>query len=298
MKKVLIYVFVILFLGCQNSSDNPEKKVIQKLVSGYVQAGESQLFYNMQGEGKPLIMIHGGLLNMSMWDSQWREFAQKYKLIRYDAKGHGQSKNLDKSFSHHEDLYQLINSLKLDKPVIMGLSMGGHVAIDFALKYPDIASALILVSPGLTGFVFDSKELKNYQDKLVKAAMAGDKRGVIEYFQRSWTDGPYRIPRDVDPVVREKVRAMIEETYTNWNDNSVENKLSPEAINRLKEINIPVLVITGSLDLPDIHKIAELLKKDVKGLQHIEIPGVAHMVNMENPQMFNKIVHDFMQKLK
>jgi len=283
-------------MSCQSNSKKENQDPDGALVRNSIQIGESRLFYEMKGEGKAVILIHGGLLNMHMWDEQFNIFSKEYKVIRYDAMGHGKSINKNSTYSHHEDLKILIDSLNLDKPVIMGLSMGGYVAIDFALAYPEVASSLILVSPGLTGFNFDSKQLLEYQNRLVRAAQGGDTRMVIEYFMRSWTDGPYRVPRQVDSIVREKVRTMIEGTYTTFNNSSVEKRLAPVAIDRLKEISINTLTIVGDMDVPDIIEIADLIDRDVSNSQKVIIQGAAHMVNMEKPGIFNRIVLEFLGK--
>lgn len=298
MKRILYILLVVLTISCQSNSQKEKQNSDGNLVRNSILIGESRLFYQMKGEGKAVVMIHGGLLNMQMWDEQFNIFSQDYKVIRYDAMGHGKSINKNPTYSHHEDLKMLIDSLKLDKPVIMGLSMGGYVAIDFALKYPDIASALVLVSPGLTGFNFDSKQLMEYQNRLIRAVQGGDTKMVIEYFMRSWTDGPYRAPRQVDSVFRVKVRTMIEGTYANFNNSSVEKRVSPEAINRLKEININTITVVGDMDVPDILEIAELIDRDINNSQKVIIQGAAHMVNMEKPEIFNRIVLEFLEKIK
>ncbi len=240
-------------------------------------------------------MIHGGLLDRRMWDDQFAVFAEELRVIRYDARGHGLSKAPGGTFSHHEDLRRLLDALRIDKAAILGLSMGGYIAIDFALAYPDRVSALILAAPGLTGYKFDSEILKKNNEALNRAARDNDLKMLVEYFQRSWTDGPARTPDQVDPAVREKVRQMSSGTLQNWNKESRETRLEPAAIGRLAEIRAPTLAVVGDLDMPDILEIVNLIEKNVKGARKVIIKGVAHMVNMERPAEFNRAVLDFLE---
>lgn len=133
---------------------------------GFINVDNAQIYYEEMGTGKPLVMIHGGLLDRRMWDDQFAVFAGSYRVIRYDARGHGLSKAPSGTYSHHEDLKKLLDALKVERAAIMGLSMGGYIAIDFALAYPDRVSALVLVAPGLTGYDFESEALKKNSELL------------------------------------------------------------------------------------------------------------------------------------
>lgn len=265
--------------------------------TGFIDVGTTQLYYEEMGTGKPLVMIHGGLLDRRMWDGQFAFFAKSFRVIRYDARGHGLSKAPAGTYSHHEDLKRLLDGLEVEKAAIMGLSLGGYIAIDFALACPDRVGALVLAAPGLTGYKFESEPLKKNNELFNKAARENDLKMIVEYFQRSWTDGPSRTPDQVDPVVREKVRQMSMATLESWNDESRETRLEPPAIDRLPEIRVPTLAVVGDLDMPDILEIVGLIEKNIKGARKEVIHGVAHMVNMERPADFNRIVLDFLSGL-
>ena len=292
MKRLSWTVFLAAVLGLISISSQEIKPR-----TGYIDVGNCQVYYEERGAGSPLVMIHGGLLDRRMWDDQFTVFARTQRVIRYDARGHGLSKAQAGTFSHHEDLKKLLDGLKVEKAAIMGLSMGGYIAIDLALAYPGRVSALVLAAPGLTGYEFESEVLKKNSELLNKAAQENDLKMLIEYFQRSWTDGPSRTPEKVDPAVREKVRQMAVGTLEIWNDESREVRLEPAAIGRLAEIRVPILAVVGDLDMPDILEIVGLIEKNIKGARKEVIPGAAHMVNMERPQEFNRIVLDFLSGL-
>ncbi|MCX6234952.1 MAG: alpha/beta hydrolase [Bacteroidetes bacterium] len=269
----------------------------QSCKSGYVNLEKGRIYYEEKGQGTPLIMIHGGGLDNRMWDDQFDVFSKKYRVVRYDVRNHGLSETEGGIFSYHEDLAALLDSLGISKAILMGLSMGGFIAIDFTLAYPDRVLALIPVSSGLTGYDINDPQVKEYEDKMRQAAEAGYLNGIIEYMQRSWTDGPYRSPSEVNKNVREKVRQMLFGTYSTWNGDAEMKRLDPPAVERLQEIQAPTLVVVGELDMPSILAIADLIEKDVPGSQKIIIKGAAHMVNMEKTKEFNAVVKKFLSNL-
>ncbi|HYA48208.1 MAG TPA: alpha/beta hydrolase, partial [Burkholderiales bacterium] len=99
-------------------------------------------------------MIHGGFLAKEMWDGHFERYAKEFRVVRYDARNHGLSRTDAVTFAHFADLDLLMEHLKISKAVVMWLSMGGYIAVDFALKHPDKVNGLVLVAPGLSGYEF------------------------------------------------------------------------------------------------------------------------------------------------
>ncbi len=281
---------ISLTISCNNQTKKENKPK-----SGFIDIGKCKIHYEMQGEGIPLILIHAGYVDMRMWDGQFNEFAKHFKVIRYDARQHGLSISKPDTFSHYEDLNLLMNNLHIPKAVILGLSMGGYVTTDFAIAYPEKVIALIPVSPGLSGYEFKDKFFLSNVAKMQKAESIPE---AVEYFQRSWTDGPYRTPDQIDSVIRNKAKRMYTQCFTNMRDSIYETQLDPPAVNRLSEIDVPTLVIVGDKDVSDILEISDIILRNVKNSNKITIKGSAHLVNMEKPDEFNKIVIDFISNLK
>jgi len=265
--------------------------------SGFIDVGKTKLYYEEMGKGHPIVMLHGGLLDRRMWDDQFEVFAKEYRVIRYDVRNHGDSKGVPETFTQYEDLLKVLDQLNIEKTVIIGLSLGGRIAIDFAIAYPERVAALVLAAPGASGYEFKGEAFQKNNEQLEKAFAEGDVTRAIEYFQRSWTDGPFREPSGVDPDVREKVRTMAADTLADWESRSIMQELDPPAIGRFEEIHAPTLAVLGDLDMPGIHEIVDLIRAKVSGAQKVVIPDVAHMVNMERPEEFNKIVLDFLAGL-
>ncbi|GFP76337.1 alpha/beta fold hydrolase [Clostridium fungisolvens] len=118
----------------------------------YLKINNSNLFYSLTGEGEPLVFIHGNFNDSRIWDYQIDDFSRNYKVIRYDLRGYGKSDTPISSFSHCEDLKELFDFLKIKDVTVIGSSSGGSVAVDFALQYPELVKALILVAPAINGY--------------------------------------------------------------------------------------------------------------------------------------------------
>ena len=297
MKKIFILYLLIIIPHLSAQENNLiTKNQSGETISGVVDIGKCKIHYDMRGEGTPLILIHGGFLDKRMWNDQFLEFSKYFKVIEYDLRKYGLSKSEPDTFSHHEDLSLLMDKLGIKKAVIMGLSMGGYISIDFTLTHPEKVLALIPVSSGLTGYKVVDKQymelLKKWED--IKTIEEG-----VELLQQYLTDGPYRKPEQVNPLVREKIRQMYTENIlADTNLAFKEVKTDPPAIKRLVEINVPTLTIFGDLDGSYIFEIANMIIKDVKGAKKYIIKDAAHYVNMEKPEEFNKAVIDFINTLK
>jgi pimeloyl-ACP methyl ester carboxylesterase len=233
-----------------------------------------------------------------MWDGQFEVLARRFRAIRYDVRAHGLSRADSVSFADHEDLRQLMVALEVPSATIIGLSMGGQIATDFALAYPEVVSALVLVGPGLSGHTAEDEELQAYMEDLTAAFETGGFTSAIEVFARYWCDGPQREPSQVNAAVRERVLTMLEGGDERWRYWALSRQLEPPAIERLGEIDVPTLAIVGSIDMAVIHEIVDLIAGQVPDVQKLVIPDVAHMVNMEKPDEFNDLVLEFLADLK
>jgi len=276
----------------------------EQLQKGFAEVNGTSLYYEVVGEGHPLVLNHGGLVDHHLWDGQFEEFARHFKVIRYDIRGFGDSGMLKSGmepYSMERDLYSLLQFLGIEKTYILGLSMGGALAIDFTLQYPQMVDALITVGAGLSGFEWGEpdEELKAKFAAMDEAFKRGDIARSVEISLQLWTDGPYRTPQQVDPRVRERVRAMTTRNYERGDDEDVRpQEMEPPAAGRLSEIHVPTLIIAGGQDAEAILMIADTLEKGIAGAKKVVIPGTAHHPNMEKPEEFNRVVIEFLEQLR
>src|SRR6266849_8215102 len=277
--------------------------MVEHVQKGIAEVNGTRLYYEVAGEGHPLVLNHGGLVDNHLWDDQFYEFARHFKVIRYDIRGFGDSgmlKNGMDPYSMERDLYSLLQFQGIEKTYALGLSMGGALAIDFTLQYPEIVHALITVGAGLSGFEMaePDEELKAKFEEMDEAFKSGDTARSVEISLQIWTDGPNRTPQQVDPQVRERVRDMTTRNFERGDDEEVQPQhMEPPAASRLSEIHVPTLIIVGDQDAELILKIADTLEKDIVGAKKVVIPGTAHHLNMEKPMEFNHMVIEFLEQL-
>ena len=267
----------------------------REIERGFAPVRDTYLYYESKGSGTPVVLLNGGLLDHRMWDDQFDEFAKHFRVIRYDMQKTGLSRNLSAN-SNSEDLRDLLDHLEIEAAHLVGLSGGARAAIDFTLDHPARVKGLVLISPGLNGYKFEGEDLLERGAGMQAAFANGNTARAVELFQRQWTDGR-RDPGEVDASVRERVRKMARLNAQPGRFMGRLREIQPPAINRLAEIQAPTLVISGALDLSDIHAITDMLKEQVPGVQAVEMQDVAHMVNMERPEEFNRIVVDFLTGL-
>ncbi|QBD75788.1 alpha/beta hydrolase [Ktedonosporobacter rubrisoli] len=275
--------------------------------SGLAEINGTTLYYEVAGAGHPFVLAHGHLLDRRSWDEQFAVFAQRYRVIRYDQRGFGDSGLITKGkpYSDRQDLYELLTFLGVERAYLMGVSGGGQLAIDFTLEHPEMVDALIPVTAGVSGFqppedlaVKHPLTVRLFTE-LEEAFTKHDVARAVEVSLELWTDGPGRLPAHAAPELRERIREM---TTHNWmrpdDEDQAETSpvpLEPPAISRLGQIGAPTLVILGEWDAPNP---LEQLTAEIPGAKKVVMAETAHHPFMEKPAEFNRIVLDFLESLK
>jgi len=265
--------------------------------SGYAPVNGTRLYYEITGQGHPLLFIHAGIADCRMWDPQWEALADRFTLVRFDVRGFGRSEQPGVPCSLTDDLSSLLAYIGIDRPFVVGCSMGGSLAIDFALEYHEDVAALVAVGAGLSGYRHtDPTTLAGWE--AIDAALAGGNQAeAVELEVRMWVDGVGRAPEDVPLSVRERVRDM-DLALIQRDDPELETKeIEPPAIGRLGEITVPTLVVVGRHDQPGVLETADLLANGIKGARKVEWPDTAHLPNMEVPDRFNALLVEFLGPL-
>ena len=264
--------------------------------AGYAELNGARFYYEVAGEGDPLVLVHAGIADRRMWDDQFELLAQHYTVVRYDRRGFGRTEMVAGDFSQHGDLYELLKFLKLEQSTLLGCSQGGKTVLDFTLEHPQMVKALVLVASAVGGFAFSGEQPKELAE-LEEAESVGDLERVNELELRIWVDGHTRTPEQVDQRVRERVREMNLIALRTPADLGRELQLEPPAAIRLDEIRVPTLVVIGDLDTPKTQAAAAMLSEKITGAQKVVIKGTAHLPNMEQPEEFNRHVLAFLKRL-
>ena len=266
--------------------------------SGYVETNGTKLYYEVMGEGHPLVLIHGGYMDRRMWDDQFAHFAERYRVIRYDVRGFGKSELPQLPYADRQDLRALLTALGVEKTYLLGLSLGGEIALDFTLDYPDMVDALILVGSPIPGYPIEQmftreqlyQEMARWQP-FEEAAKKRDRAAMVDILMQN----PTLVPTPDYPEARERVRRNLSEYSFAWvTDRAPRQELEPPTFGRLHEIRVPTLIIVGADDHFQLLKSADKFAQDIPNMKRVDIPGTHHMPNMEKPEEFNRAVLGFL----
>lgn len=264
-----------------------------------VDVGSAQLAGEWAGEGKPVVLLHAGVADGRMWQPQIAELSDSYQVVVYDRRGFGQTTAVDETFSHVEDLRAVLDQLGLDAVSLVGCSQGGRVAIDFVRTYPQRVAALVLIASAVSGTPLGtpapnafSADIEVILSALDEAEEASDLARVNEIEANLWLDGPS------GPAGR--VGGQLRELFLDMNgialqmpEFSQEIESAP-AYEHLSELALPVLVLWGELDFPHVKERSRYLVDTIPGAVGAEIPGTAHLPNLERPSEVNKLLRDFL----
>ena len=267
-------------------------------ISGKLDIDDGRIYYEMQGEGETLVFAHAGFVDSGMWDAQFDEFAQHYRVVRYDQRGFGKSDKATGPVSRHEELAAVLSNLGIESAALIGCSQGGTAALDFALTNPEKLWALVLVSATPGGFEMQGEPPAALME-MFGALQQGDMARVADLQVRIWVDGDQRTPEQVDPSVRQRAAAMNRIAVDNGTfavaDMEPLNPLDPPAASRLAELSVPVLAVVGALDHPELSRAADVMVEQLPHAEKVVIDGAAHVPNMEQPTEFNRVVLDFLR---
>jgi pimeloyl-ACP methyl ester carboxylesterase len=266
--------------------------------AGFIEAPGAKLYYEAAGEGTPIVLIHAGVAHLRMWDAQAAAWRDRHRVIRYDTRGWGRTLVEDVPFSNRDDLRAVMDHLGLDSAHVLGLSRGAMIALDTAVESPERVRSLTWVAGGLRGFEPpDDERLVAVWPEMERLEQQKDWEPLVELETQIWTDGPGQPPDRVDPEVR---RRMVEWNLENYRAEQPANQvIQPDvpAAQLLERLTMPTLFVWGTIDESAVLASGEKLSTEVAGSKSHVFEGVAHMVNLERPQEFNRLVGEFIDRV-
>ncbi|MED1785757.1 alpha/beta fold hydrolase [Brevibacillus fortis] len=265
----------------------------QAVQTGFLEANGARFYYEVTGEGEPLLLIHGFNLDTRLWDAQMEEFAKSYKVVRFDIRGFGKTLATETPFTVYDDVKAVLQGIGIDKAHVVGLSFGGMVAQEFALAYPQMVSSLILVSAGLFDHPRSEQRLHDVE-RFNQVCQTGTTAEALEMTGQMWFDGPEQPVNEQAAKARELFLQMTEHAFSLPEFGAGFTALSPSPRERLEEIKAPTLVIAGERDYIEFLQIADELAGRIAGAQKVILPDSAHIPPMDQPEVFNKLVLEFL----
>jgi 3-oxoadipate enol-lactonase len=253
-------------------------------------------FYEDTGDGPVVVLVHGHSLDLRMWKYQVGPLVDLgYRVVRYDVRGHGRSMVPPSGYTWDNyalDLAELLDALGIESGHVVGLSMGGGVALKFALEYPERVLSLALVDSTLPGFTY-SPEFSSSIEEFRDAVRAEGAPSAIErlWLEHPMLDGlrkhPERFAEAAEMATGFQAAEYLEEA-------AEPGFVQSDLASRLGEVQAPALVVVGEEDLPDFQLIAALLAENIPGARKVELHGLGHVPPMEDPVAFNSILLEFL----
>src|SRR5437764_1610870 len=256
--------------------------------TGRLDVPNGSLEYDVAGRGSAVILIHGGLVDRRLWDGQVGWLAAEHRVVRYDLRGLGKSSTATAAYSPLDDLDRLMRRLKIQKAVLVGLSLGGMVAMDFALEHPERVEALVLCAPGLRGFPSNPSE----QLKTAYGAIYRNEPEGIGLLLNTGLGA-------VTPEARSKMQVMLTENIRRAlrADGKLVQWPMPLTIERLPQIKSPTLLFIGTEAEPELIAISDLLAQKIPSATKVVLSDAKHHLNLDQPQTFDQHARDFLARL-
>lgn len=262
--------------------------------SASIAVNGTRLFYEIAGAGSVVVLMHGGNLDRRMWDDQFSILAQSHRVVRFDARGFGRSEPADSPYEAQADLYALLVALHIPRASLVGLSLGGRIAIDFALTHPDMVDRLVLASPGLSGWQWAAQD-STWRPEAQAILEHGDTVQAVLMWLKSDYMRPAMEHANLAPRLRELTAANVPYWKGLLRHGDSERAISPSAATRVRMIDMPTLLVVGDRDNLDIQRIADTLDSELPHARKVTMHGAGHMVNMEQPERFTALVGDFLR---
>ncbi len=247
----------------------------------------TQLYVTLEGSGRPVILLHGGFMDSTMWDTQAAILAKGFRVIRFDFRGFGRSAKPTAPYLPTDDIAALMDHLKVRRAAVVGLSMGGGIAIDFALSHSERVGCLVLAEPGLSGYQWSEEVIGTMNAVMTAAKERGRDAAIEEFLVR-----PVFASAKDKPAAYAAIRAQLLRNFSPEDNQML--AVRPPAAGRLQELKVPTLVLVAERGGADAFAIATKIKSEVAGAKLATVSDSGHMMNFEQPDAFNRIVVEFL----
>lgn len=253
----------------------------------YVEANSLDIYYEEYGAGETLLLIHGGTATSQMWQPHIPSFAQHFRVIAPDSRGHGRTANPIGELSYRlmaDDVAAFVQAVGLSQPLICGYSDGGQIALEIGMHYPQLAKALVV-----GGAFYKLSEL--YCNSLKEIGLEGPGLVNLEQTQRQWPDfvEHWRIQHSPlgGPDYWQKLLQQISTMWWTPLDYTAKD---------FQKIIVPTLILMGDRDgLIPIEEAVEMYQLILKAELAI-IPNATHFTALGNVELFTKMVLDFLMR--
>jgi 3-oxoadipate enol-lactonase len=249
----------------------------------HVDVNGARLWVEDEGEGPAVLFVHGGLGDLRLWEPQARALARQFRSIRYDLRFWGRSTGPPAAFSAVDDAVGVLDALGVERAALVGLSLGGGLALDVALAHPDRVWALVHVAAGVSGLPIDV-----YSDEQTAAYEQAEADGDLDAMTA--IDLAVWAPLGAGDDFRELWRATPDALGV---PAGAEPERPEPARDRLEEIAVPTLVIVATGDPPAQREVGATVARRVPGAQLVEIDS-DHYLTLREPARVTAAIERFL----
>jgi pimeloyl-ACP methyl ester carboxylesterase len=267
--------------------------------TGFIPVSGGRLYYETDGAGTPLVLVHAAVANLRQWDPHVAAWAERYRVIRYDTRGFGRTESEHVEFMNRDDLAAVLDHLEAPAAHVLGCSRGGQISLDFAVENPQRVLSYTSVAggggdyePDLPQAVVDA--IIAFDKSTSVATEAKDWDAAADLETDYWLDGPGQPRGRVAAETRAMVREWIRSNYAAEKEEGVAQPAQPTADTRLDALTMPVLAVVGDLDEAWALESMKHLAATVPNGRFELWEGTAHLLNLEQPERFTKLILDFL----
>jgi pimeloyl-ACP methyl ester carboxylesterase len=275
-----------------NSAQKIETITVNGLTISYVEAGS----------GPTVILIHGSVSDYREWSTLVSALSKHYHVIAYSRRYHapnpGASADADAGLDLQvDDLFQMMRAIGINSAHLVGHSLGGAVALGFAVQHPDMVQSLVLAEPAVNGVLSKTPEndsvMKESQDvraRMKEVFATGNSQQIVK------TYAMHVAPGDFEKTTPEERKMLMDNVAAFQLD--FNSRRTPFTCDDAKKITVPVLVLAGDQSPMGLQRIAETAASCIKGAKFARIPKATHWMQLDQPQVFNKEVIAFLRQNK
>lgn len=243
-----------------------------------------EIDYEVTGQGPIILLSHGYGSTRHMWDDQHRALADRWRVVSWDMRGHGETESPADPRQYSAaltvaDMRALLRHVGAERAVVGGLSLGGYVSLAFAVSHPEMVRALVICDSG-PGYRNDAARAA-WNQRAHERAAALEARGLDALARRS---------RETQQAVHRSAQGLA---------HAARGMLAQEdarVIDALPSIRVPTLIVVGDQDEPFLAP-SEYMAKKIAGARLAVIPGAGHSANLDQPEAFNRVLREFLGQL-
>ena len=250
-----------------------------------VDVNGARLWYDEAGRGPAVLLLHGGLGDSGLWEPVVPFLAERFRTIRADLRFYGRSTGPNVPWSWQDDTIGVLDELGIERAALVGLSLGGKLALDIALAHPERLWAVAGVAPGLGGHAADAYT-EEQDARYEQAEAAGDLEAAMEIDFEVWA------PLGADDRIRQLWHATPEANSLPPGLEPLEAPGAP-AKERLAELAVPTLIVTAAHDPAGIREIGPLVEREAPDARHLELDS-DHYLTLREPELLSRALVDFL----